>query len=258
MSSSAAIAVDILDKALVQARGGPRSDGSVWLGLKEVLAVEDDDLAKALLDEHGVAVIADADWASAEILQDVAEVGRLVRIGETSFLLSGDPWAPKALQAHARVGQASLRLALARPGQTTSSTKTQVSAPGRKDGVDGETTAPAFIDMVISRAYLDGASDVHFETCRQGIGVKYRLDGVMAAGPRLDNVQRAEEVISRIKVLAHLDITERRRPQDGRIHWQGASGEAVDLRVSIMPSIFGEDAVLRLLDKAQLRSKACP
>ncbi|MFC7205934.1 GspE/PulE family protein [Comamonas endophytica] len=86
------------------------------------------------------------------------------------------------------------------------------------------------------------------------MGVKYRLDGVMARGPRMEDPQRAEEIISRIKVLAQLDITERRRPQDGRIHWQPSGGvEAVDLRVSIMPGIFGEDAVLRLLDKAQLR-----
>jgi general secretion pathway protein E len=75
----------------------------------------------------------------------------------------------------------------------------------------------------------------------------------MAPGERLDDPQRAEEVISRIKVLAQLDITERRRPQDGRIHWQQKNGDSIDLRVSIMPSIFGEDAVLRLLDKAQLR-----
>ena len=60
-------------------------------------------------------------------------------------------------------------------------------------------------------------------------------------------------MISRIKVLAQLDITERRRPQDGRIHWERPGGVSLDLRVSIMPSIFGEDAVLRLLDKAQLR-----
>lgn len=112
----------------------------------------------------------------------------------------------------------------------------------------------AFVGAAIERSYTDGASDIHFETDRQGVSVKYRLDGVMAPGERLADPQRAEEVISRIKVMAQLDITERRRPQDGRIHSHPANAEdAVDLRVSIMPSIFGEDAVLRLLDKAQLR-----
>ncbi len=71
---------------------------------------------------------------------------------------------------------------------------------------------------------------------------------------RMDNAQRAEEVISRIKVLSQLDITERRTPQDGRFRFPLKSG-TIDLRVSIMPSVFGEDAVLRLLDKAQLRSR---
>jgi general secretion pathway protein E len=110
-----------------------------------------------------------------------------------------------------------------------------------------------FVDAAIIQAYRDGASDIHFETNRAGVGIKYRLDGVMAVGERLNDPQRAEEVVSRIKVMAQLDITERRRPQDGRIHWSRAGHDTIDLRVSIMPSIFGEDAVLRLLDKAQLR-----
>lgn len=108
----------------------------------------------------------------------------------------------------------------------------------------------AFVDEALLHAYTEGASDIHFEATRQGLQLKYRLDGVMRAGALLDGVQAAEETISRIKVLAQLDITERRRPQDGRIHW---AEKQLDLRVSIMPSLFGEDAVLRLLDKTQLR-----
>jgi general secretion pathway protein E len=123
----------------------------------------------------------------------------------------------------------------------------------RPQNSNQETLVITFVENAIRKAYVDGASDIHFETDRQGLTVKYRLDGVLVAGQRLEDAQRSEEVISRIKVLAQLDITERRRPQDGRIHWQSSAQEAIDLRVSIMPSIFGEDAVLRLLDKAQLR-----
>jgi general secretion pathway protein E len=115
------------------------------------------------------------------------------------------------------------------------------------------SVAVSFVDAAIVRARELGASDIHFETHRDGMAVKYRLDGVMAAGERLADAERSEEVISRIKVMAQLDITERRRPQDGRIHWTHVKLDPIDLRVSIMPSIFGEDAVLRLLDKAQLR-----
>ena len=107
-----------------------------------------------------------------------------------------------------------------------------------------------FVDQALIYAYAEGASDIHFEATRQGLQLKYRLDGVMRAGDLLEGVQAAEEAISRIKVMAQLDITERRRPQDGRIHW---AEKQLDLRVSIMPSLFGEDAVLRLLDKTQLR-----
>lgn len=118
-----------------------------------------------------------------------------------------------------------------------------------------DTASPvvAFVDAAIGRAYAEGASDIHFETNRRGVSIKYRIDGVMSPGEHLESTTRAEEVISRIKVMAQLDITERRRPQDGRIHWERPGSDHVDLRVSIMPSIFGEDAVLRLLDKAQLR-----
>jgi general secretion pathway protein E len=113
----------------------------------------------------------------------------------------------------------------------------------------------AFVDTALQAAYTGGASDVHFECDRDGVTVKHRLDGVMVSFARLAGKQTAEEVISRIKVLAQLDITERRLPQDGRVRMQLA-GHAIDLRVSIMPSVFGEDAVLRLLDKAQLRDSS--
>ncbi len=96
-----------------------------------------------------------------------------------------------------------------------------------------------------------GASDVHFETDAEGLVLKYRIDGVLSrAGARLDR-SYAEQVISRIKVVAGLDIAERRIPQDGRFK-VSVRGREVDFRVSIMPSLFGEDAVLRILDKNSL------
>jgi general secretion pathway protein E len=109
-----------------------------------------------------------------------------------------------------------------------------------------------FVDQAVLAAYRSGASDVHFECDSGGVSVKHRLDGVLVAYARMEGRQQAEESISRIKVLAKLDITERRLPQDGRFR-QHADAVDVDVRVSIMPSVHGEDAVLRLLDKAQLR-----
>lgn len=100
-------------------------------------------------------------------------------------------------------------------------------------------------------AYRAGASDIHLETTADGLRVKYRLDGVLSRITERHCVPTAEQVISRIKVMAELDIAERRVPQDGRFK-VSIDGRDVDFRVSIMPSIYGEDAVLRILDKHAL------
>jgi general secretion pathway protein E len=116
------------------------------------------------------------------------------------------------------------------------------------------STSPVvrFVDAAIYDAWKAGASDIHFECNRSGVRVKLRLDGVLVPAAQLQNRNQAEEVISRIKVLSQLDIAERRIPQDGRFRAVLGDRE-VDFRVSIMPSIHGEDAVVRLLDKSQLR-----
>jgi general secretion pathway protein E len=100
-------------------------------------------------------------------------------------------------------------------------------------------------------ALMIGASDVHFETLPAGLVLKFRIDGILSQVKMIQDAKQAEEAIARVKVLAELDITERRVPQDGRFKAIN-HGRAVDFRVSIMPSIHGEDAVLRVLDKQSL------
>ena len=95
------------------------------------------------------------------------------------------------------------------------------------------------------------ASDIHLETTASGLVVRYRLDGVLASIATVPSVEVSEQVISRIKVMSELDIAERRVPQDGRFKI-AFEGRPIDFRVSIIPSIFGEDAVLRVLDKKAL------
>jgi general secretion pathway protein E len=95
------------------------------------------------------------------------------------------------------------------------------------------------------------ASDIHLETTPSGLAIKYRIDGVLVPVSAMDGIEMAEQVISRIKVISGLDITERRTPQDGRFK-VSMQRHDVDLRVSIMPSVFGECAVLRVLDKRTL------
>jgi general secretion pathway protein E len=99
-----------------------------------------------------------------------------------------------------------------------------------------------------------GASDVHLETLANGLVVRYRIDGVLVQMATVTGAEVSEQVISRIKVMAELDISERRVPQDGRFK-VAIDGRAIDFRVSIIPSVFGEDAVLRILDKQSLTEK---
>ncbi len=98
------------------------------------------------------------------------------------------------------------------------------------------------------------ASDIHLEVDGRGLVIKYRLDGVLEVIANLDGVALAEQVISRIKIMSELDIAERRVPQDGRFKVSIQNRE-VDFRVSIMPSVFGEDAVLRVLDRSTITSQ---
>ncbi|OOG37824.1 GspE/PulE family protein [Polaromonas sp. A23] len=252
-----------LDMALVALRQSPALDGSICQMLIRTLGISESALATLLQDGHGITLIDDERWlqVNADPAGDPANNSpgvMKITLGEELLLLCEDPWSAEAMAAQARPAPVHMQLALARPGQLASlqkNLKPKTSTPNlalSKGNVNNSFSVVQFVDQAIVRAYEEGASDIHFETDRRGVGIKYRLDGVMAPGERLDD-GRAEEVISRIKVLAQLDITERRRPQDGRIHWQRDGGDSIDLRVSIMPSIFGEDAVLRLLDKAQLR-----
>ncbi|RJP72651.1 MAG: type II/IV secretion system protein [Comamonadaceae bacterium] len=107
------------------------------------------------------------------------------------------------------------------------------------------------VNSTLYDALKAGASDIHLETAGGGIYIKYRIDGVLASVGGIHGSENAEQVISRIKVMAELDIAERRVPQDGRFK-VAAFGRDIDIRVSIMPSIHGEDAVLRVLDKERL------
>ncbi|PKO25955.1 MAG: general secretion pathway protein GspE [Betaproteobacteria bacterium HGW-Betaproteobacteria-8] len=120
-----------------------------------------------------------------------------------------------------------------------------------------EDTSPV-VKLVRSTLYdalKAGASDIHMETDPHGLTIKYRIDGVLNVVGSASGITQAEQAISRIKVMSELDIAERRVPQDGRFKVM-AQGREVDMRVSIMPSVFGEDAVLRILDRKAITDQA--
>ncbi len=116
------------------------------------------------------------------------------------------------------------------------------------ENLANETPIIRFVNLVMQQAIRDKASDIHFEPFEDQFRIRYRIDGAlyeMAPPPK----SLAIPVISRIKVLANLNIAERRIPQDGRIKMTIA-GRPVDLRVSTLPTSFGESVVLRILDKS--------
>lgn len=118
--------------------------------------------------------------------------------------------------------------------------------------IQGQTSpAVRLINSTVLDALRLEASDIHLESVPQGLVIKLRIDGVLHHIAAVNNVALAEQAIARVKVLAELDIAERRIPQDGRFR-VAAKGRDIDIRVSIMPSMHGEDAVLRVLDKQAL------
>ena len=110
------------------------------------------------------------------------------------------------------------------------------------------------VDTTIFTALQRRASDIHIETRDDSVAIKFRIDGVLTQAMPPIGKEHHTTIISRIKVMSELDISERRVPQDGRFRVK-YNGRAIDFRVSIMPSIHGEDAVLRVLDKESMSEK---
>lgn len=254
---------------LQEARGQHRAGaGSVLDVLRRQAGYPQAALLSELRDQTGVGFEVPSGVAPDFNRLDLALARRwrcvLLRANGQQVLAAEDPWDEAMMQRAARQLGAQLPvIAVSRDrlqswlGDTESQggSGASMAAEGAADpGAASQASGPivSFVDQALRAGYDRGASDVHFECDRRGVTARHRLDGVMANFARLEGTNQAQEVISRIKVLAQLDITERRLPQDGRMRFD-FSGVPLDLRVSIMPSVHGEDAVLRLLDKARLR-----
>jgi type IV pilus assembly protein PilB len=121
---------------------------------------------------------------------------------------------------------------------------------------EGDSPIIRLVDTTIFTALQRRASDIHIETRDDSVQIKFRIDGVLTQAMPPIGREHHSTIISRIKVMSELDISERRVPQDGRFRVKYGSPERpIDFRVSIMPSIHGEDAVLRVLDKESMSEK---
>jgi len=210
--------------------------------------------------------LARAQQRRAVLLHAIAEDG-----GASCVAVLPDPFDRDLLLQMEEWARAPLRVALATPDDIHAYLNQQEAQAKALDGMadamvaggDDEGTAellslaalseapsPAvkLLNSTLYDALRAGASDVHLEATPTGLAVKYRIDGVLDTVAQPAGRPLAEQVVSRLKVLSGLDIGERRVPQDGSFRVL-AQDRRIDLRVSIMPSVHGEDAVIRILDK---------
>jgi len=177
-------------------------------------------------------------------------------VGKEIQLVVGDPrLIEKIIGKHYGEDSESVGDILKELGADTELAKEATEAAATQDAGEltdlaNETPIIRFVNLVIFQAVQDRASDIHFEPFEDEFKIRYRVDGAlyeMAPPPK----HLALPVISRLKVMANLNISERRVPQDGRISLQMANRQ-VDLRVSTLPTQFGESMVLRVLDRAAM------
>ncbi len=205
------------------------------------------------------------------------EVMPVVIDGSTAVLLTVDPFNPHLAGDLAFVLGRPVRLAMAAPDEVralirryyscekplTDDPPIQLPDVGAEtadeaalteadiEKMAGQTPIIRFVNLVLAQAIRDGASDIHFEPFAQEFKIRCRIDGTLCEmTPPARTL--ALPIISRLKVMASLNIAERRLPQDGRIALK-IGGRAVDLRVSTLPTQFGESVVLRILDQSSAR-----
>jgi type II secretory ATPase GspE/PulE/Tfp pilus assembly ATPase PilB-like protein len=182
----------------------------------------------------------------------------LARVDDAEFHL-GRP-IDAAVAPHGRVADALRRH---RGGeilleQASESLRLQLVSEDETEVVDlqslpAESPIVRLMDSLILGAIDRRASDIHIETKDREVLVKYRIDGVLYEALEPLDKRHHQTIISRIKVMSELDIAEKRVPQDGRFRLR-VKGRTIDFRVSVMPSIHGEDAVIRILDKESLQA----
>lgn len=188
------------------------------------IKVEGDVLTLAMADPLDVEAIDEAELRTGLSVEPVVAAASQVAYAIEKYVAGGDAMAELELVSRDEEAEAA-------------------ETPDIEDGA----AIVRLVNQLIREAVLEKASDVHIEPTDEGINVRYRVDGVLRPGAKLPKRTTAE-LLSRIKVMADLDIAERRRPQDGRIALK-VDGRPLDLRVATLPTPAGEAITLRILDR---------
>jgi type IV pilus assembly protein PilB len=201
-------------------------------------------------EEQGRLVLVMADPSDLTVIDDLA-----ILLGRRIQAAVG---TPSAIAEALKRGQGSQRVL----EQASESLLMQIVREGDEgevlsvDSIQAQDKSPIvrLIDSALFDSLSRRASDIHIETRDNEVQIKYRIDGVLQPAMKPIAKEHHAEIISRIKVMAELDIAEKRVPQDGRFRVR-LGGRQIDFRVSIMPSVHGEDAVIRILDKESLSNQ---
>ena len=182
----------------------------------------------------------------------------LLRVDEAEFFLSRPVEAVEAPAARVQQILRRHRSGEMMLDQATETLKLQLVPEDDAVGLDvhtlpAESPIVRLVDSLVVGAIDRRASDIHIESKDREVLAKYRIDGVLYPAVEPLDKRHQDTIISRIKVMAELDIAEKRVPQDGRFRLR-VKGRTIDFRVSIMPSVHGEDAVIRVLDKESLNA----
>ena len=176
-----------------------------------------------------------------------------VRVGsEALYLASADPEDYFAAEQIGRILGQPLTLALAEPLAIEARLRKALRHAGlaaEESSAVAEIDPVAELDEIFKRAYVSRASDVHFLPGKEGMNVRLRVDGRLTDYPADYSLEEAANLLSRIKVLSGMDISEQRLPQDGGMNHKVAEGREFDIRVAAMPTRWGERGTLRLLEQ---------
>src|SRR5215469_12702968 len=167
--------------------------------------------------------------------------------GPVQFALATKPEIEKALKNFYGVGAETL-------GELEEEAPLDLELPTDKEITesDQEASVIKFVNQVIWEAYKDRATDIHFEPAEDELRIRYRIDGILHQTPMPPQLKRFQAaIISRIKVMSGMNIAEKRLPQDGRINVR-IKGEEIDIRVSTVPTVYGESVSLRLLSRGKI------
>ncbi len=193
--------------------------------------------------ENGVLQVAVTNPFDTGMLASIEYAGR----GSVEFGLASKAEIEKALKKYYGVGAETLEAL-----DDDEPIDLEVSSDKEITEGDQEASVIKFVNQVVWEAFKDRATDIHFEPAEDELRIRYRIDGILHQTPMPPQLKRFQSaLISRIKVMAGMNIAEKRLPQDGRINVR-IKGEEIDIRVSTVPTVYGESVSLRLLTRGKI------